>query len=444
MKPWRDPDPEHEHLDWGAVQAFFYRTEAPEERTLLYHLLTRCEACREAVHPLLELRRAGWVDETTSPGEIELAISEWEAPRLWQELSDGAATAGDRPERLRDDSRWPTWGLVAWLARQSFEAAEDDPEAAVEWGRLAVNGASRLRSEEPAPEEWNMELRAFAQAALGNAHRARGDLETAEATFRTARQALEAFDDVADFLPFRPRVLAAEAALRREQRRYVDALELLDRAEEAWGVVNRALPEERARVRLQRAAVLDDLDDPEGACEEQRRAVDLLGPASEPALRLAAEIRLLLYLVRSGRSGEAAQRLPALRDLAAAEGTPADALRLGWVQASVHEQVEGDADRAETVLRDVLEGFCMRHMAYDAALASLDLARLLLTRERRGEVEEIALAVRPLFEELDVEPETRRALRTYMAAQAHDEYSLRGLGLLGPALLGGQPGRWVH
>lgn len=283
MRPDTSPTPEHRHLTREAVEAFLYRTEEPEERLVLYHLLTCCAPCREAAYPLLEMFRAGIVDGFTSPLEIDLAASEWNAPRLWdgwrRELLAGAETVEETLERLDAAAEWPTWGLAAWLSARSEEASRDDPQAALEWAQLAVAAASGLREDEPAPEEWNVELRAYAQAVLGNAHRVRGGLDTAERAFDTAGEMLAAYEeDPPDFLPFRARAYRLGAALMRDRGRFAEALELLDAAAEAWEVVHPPRPEERARVLLEKARVRQELDDPEGALLEHHRFLELLEP----------------------------------------------------------------------------------------------------------------------------------------------------------------------
>lgn len=425
MTPRRPADIDHDHLTWEEVEEVLRHTDTARERKPLFHALARCPDCAENVHPLLELCRRRVIFTDTSFGVIEIAIEEFWAPDLWRRIEmeslEGAEGAGPVIERLKNDRRWPAWGLTAWHARQSLEAARDDPEKALVWAKLAVAGASRLKVDQPAGEDWNAELRAFAHAALGNARRVAGELGKAETSFEQAHRHLDAYpDNTADYLPFRPWVFHTESALLRAQRLYPQALACLDKAYEAWDVVERATPEDKVRVLLQRANLLDELQDPQGALALHEEAAGLLGPEADEAFRLVVVNNLLFYLVRLGRAEEAADWLPVLDELAEAAGNELDGLRVMWVKANVHEALDDDPKRAETLYRKVLDGFCERHIGYDAALVALDLARLLLSRGETDEVWELALSVRPIFETLGVEPDVRRAVRAYLAARERE------------------------
>lgn len=435
MPATQPADFEHQHLTWDEAVTFLRTTDAPEERKPLYHLLALCPECAEALQPLPELVRRRCVFLSTTYGEIEVATEEHQAPGLWSRIEAEtlreAVGTEHTLQRLKEDDRWPSWGLTAWHARRSLEAARHDPGEALHWAKLAVEGAKGLRDDQPAGEEWNAELRAFAQAALGNAYRVAGELGEAEDAFRRAHEHLNAYPDaMADFLPFRPHVLALEASWLRDRRRYPEALERLDHAAAAWEAVDRATPEDRARVLLQKAKLLDELGMPDGALELHEEAAALLGPEASDEFRLAVVNNLLFYLVRLDRAEEAADWLPALEELAEAAGNELDDLRVQWVKAHVYDRAEDDADHAESLFREVLDGFCTRKLGHDSALVALDLAHLLLRRGRSDEVEELALAVKPIFEALGVEFEVDRAIRTFLAARNRGARALEAVGLL--------------
>lgn len=438
MRPSGPAEIEHDHLSREETLECLGATESAEERRPLFHLLATCPTCREAASPLLELYRERRVLLDTSFGEVQIAMEEHEAPELWRRMeADALEDAVDREEvlrRVRGDARWPTWGLVAWHARRSTEAARSDPEEAFRWAKMATAGAARLRADGATPEEWIAELRAFAHAALGNAYRVAGDLRKARVAFARAHEHLDAYPlEVADYLPFRPEVFEMESSLHRARRDYRAAFELLDRAYAAWALVDRALPEDRARVLLKKAKLLDEIDDLEGALAVQEEAANLLGPEADAAFRLAVDNNLVFYLLRAGRTEEALRRLPALQELADAEGGDVDRLRVRWVAARVMAEREDDPDaapRAETIYREVLDGFCERKLAYDAALTAMDLARLLMRQDLPGEVKELALSVQPIFEALGVDVEVHRAVRTYLAAHRRDEHAALGVTLL--------------
>lgn len=224
----------HEHMTWQRLERFLLRTETPEERDPLFHLLSTCDVCRSACEPLLELYDAGRISIFVSWQEVEAAASEWRAPKLWQELEqgllEGVDSYADTIERLRGDDRWPTWGLVVYLARSAEDKADDEPEEAMRRAKLAGCGSFNLPEEGSFDEDWQAELQAYALAVLADLLRRQGETAEADWVFEAARERYEAFEEPADFLPFRFRVYELEADLCREQGRYGRARRLLDRA----------------------------------------------------------------------------------------------------------------------------------------------------------------------------------------------------------------------
>ena len=425
---------DHDHLTWAEARYVLGRTEHAVERKPLYYTLALCEGCRRGTGALFELYRNRLVFLDTSLGEVESVLEEHAAPEVWARIE--AETLGDERQvdqmlrKLQDDDRWPSWGLVSWHARCSEEAARDDPQEALRRAKLAAAGAAELPAEEPGQEFWNAELQAFAEAALGNAHRVAGELGKAQAAFERAHEHLAAYpDEPAWFLAYRPRVYDLESSLHRAQRNYKAAFEALDSAYEAWDRADRVRPEDRARVLLKKANLLDEIDDLEGALAQHERAAALLGPEADDAFRLAVDNNLVFYLVRLGRLDEAAERMPALKELAEAVGAELDTLRVRWVEARLCE-ARGKPERAEALYREVLDGFCQHGLGYDGALTAMDLARLLYGQGRTDEVKEMALAVKPIFEALGVEAEAHRALRAFLAAHRQDEHAALGVGLV--------------
>ncbi len=255
----------HEHMTWERLEKFLLRTETPDERDLLLHLLSTCDTCRRACEPVLELYEAGRISIFVSWQELEAAASEWRAPKLWQELErdllTGVASDAEALERVRNDDRWPTWGLVVHLARSAEERAEDDPGEALRRAQLAACGAFRLPEEDPFDEDWHAELQAYALAVLADLLRREGDTAEAIWVFEAARERYEAFEEPADFLPFRYRVYELEAELYREQGRYGQACRLLDLALAALEDLAPVGAGDVVRVRDRRREAQKDLDD---------------------------------------------------------------------------------------------------------------------------------------------------------------------------------------
>lgn len=295
-------EPEHDHLTWEDIEHFLLHTEQPSERKALFHLLALCATCREAAGPLLELYRQGEITGYVTLLDVELLISEREAPALWRGLEEetlrGETDEQKMSELLDSDPRWPTWGLVLWLARESLARADLEPDRASAWSYLAEVGAAQLLSDDSTPKEWIQELRAFATAASGHVQRVRGKPVAALGCFRVARSYLDASEDPADYLPFRSCVyeLEADAWLSLGRGGLGKALDCLDQALAAWALVERDRPEDRARVLVARGDVLKVLDRSDEARQAYAEAADLLDTSDDPetlgrALRTKREER---------------------------------------------------------------------------------------------------------------------------------------------------------
>lgn len=270
---------EHEHLTWSEIEAFFLRTERPEERRPLYHLLTRCDGCRQAAHPIPEILEEGLVDGRSSWLEIEMAASEWQAPALWDEITadfPADAEPGAEVALLRGDDRWPTWGLCIWLARRSLETPHEEAETALRRARLAHLGATELPPDPPMPAPWVEELRAFTQAAMGDARRRTGNLPGAQDAFHEARRHLEAARDDGDFLPFRPVIFDREAALFDDLGKPKAAVRRLDQALHAWEMVLDPRQVDKARLLRHKARLLRRMHHLEEALDLHEQAAEIL------------------------------------------------------------------------------------------------------------------------------------------------------------------------
>lgn len=281
-------EPEHDHLTWEDIVHVLLHTEKPPERKPLFHVLALCATCREAAGPLLELYRRGEITGYVTLLDVELLISEREAPALWRRLEEetlhGETDGLKMSQLLESDPRWPTWGLVVWLARQSLTRADLEPDRATAWSYLAELGAVELFSDDSTPREWIQELRAFAVAASAHVHRVRGNPDRALSRLEVAHSYLDASEDPADYLPFRPYVyeLEADAWLSLGRGGLGKALDRLDRALAAWALVEPDRPEDRARVQVTRGDVLKALGRSDEARQAYAEAANLLGTSDDP------------------------------------------------------------------------------------------------------------------------------------------------------------------
>ncbi|HSG39265.1 MAG TPA: hypothetical protein VLE27_06475 [Thermoanaerobaculia bacterium] len=404
-------------LDAATLEELLRLNDHPVQKDLLIHHLEGCSDCAPVGAHLVEARRAGRLPRRYSTLEADLAKSVHEAPVLWWKL----ARYSPRKRRglVQDTDRFLSWGLCELLCGKSREAAPADAGAAVDLAELAVLIAERLPPGRPVEEEWLWELRALAWAHLGNARRVLGELRSAEEAFETsADRWLRGASEIGDALGFHPVILGLKASLRQAQRRFEEALALLDQAA-ALCLQDCRDPHLAGRVLLKKSYTFDQMGEPERSLATLREAAPLLDPERDPRLLLCLRHNLLDTLSKTSRLDEAAALLPDVAALSLEIGTELDRLRLTWAEARIAAG-RGDATRAERLLADVRRGFIDRGLGYDAALVSLELAALLSREGRTQELKTLASELLPIFQSRDVHREALAALALFQQAAAQE------------------------
>jgi tetratricopeptide (TPR) repeat protein len=305
---------EHKHLDAVALERLLAVDRSAEQNEQLFYLLAACPVCREAGGWLLELHQAQTLPPVFGLIDAALARSRAEAPRLLEELTSLAPEA--RLPQIQADSRFVSWGLCEFLVRDSRRAAPESASEAVHLADLAVHVADMLQEGEPFEEKWLYELRSLAWAALGNAYRVQGDLSEAERSFEMSDSWWEAgAADIGDVLGYEPILLVLKAPLRTAQRRFPEAIKLLDRA---VALYLKGQPEYRdahlaGRSLISKALLLTERGQTESALQTLKKANGLIDPAREPRLLLCLRHNLVDNLCKAGRHREADALLPELR-----------------------------------------------------------------------------------------------------------------------------------
>jgi tetratricopeptide (TPR) repeat protein len=342
--------------------------------------------------------------------EAYLAQSRAEAAGLQEELLQSPP---DRRRRLaRDAPRFHSWGLCELLCEESRRTAAGDALRAIELAELAILISSLLGEVGPVEIAWLGELRAYSWAHLGNARRVLGELRQADEAFRRAGLFWESGG--ADALGYGARILGFLASLRRDQRRLPEALALLDRA--------LAAPSGRelsGLILVNQAWVCEELGDVERAIALLREAASLLDPRRDPRPFYCLHHNLLLLLANTGRAGEARELLPKVSLLCRELGSDLDRLRLRWVEGKI-AAAAGETREAVRLLETVGRQLLSRGMAYDAALASLDLAVVHAEAGHGEEVRAIARDILPIFQAQEVHREALAAITLLIRATEMD------------------------
>jgi tetratricopeptide (TPR) repeat protein len=328
-------------------------------------------------------------------------------PVLLAELfSHGPA---ERTRLVSTDPRLHSWALFEGLLERSREEAFLDSKAAAGTAHLALLLVERLPLGVFGPAMLE-DARSRCWSHLGNARRLQSDLTGAEEAFETANHHL--LQGTGDAME-RAQLSELRASLLSDQRRFDGALRLLRRSLTLYrqaGETHRA-----GRCLVQMSTVLQYSGDPEGAIPLLYDAIPMIDPAREPRLLLCARHNLIDYLAETGRFMEAQKLFAEARALYAEFPDAWAQNRRLWVRGKIARGL-GQIDDAEKALAAAREGFVREGVAYDAALASLDLACLYAAQRRNGDLARLAREMTPIFVSREIHREALAALAFFCQA----------------------------
>lgn len=370
----------------------------PEERRRIVRAAARIGAgvAREIRTGLTAAVRAGRLEEDRRlAGEVWSVLRQL-APKERRTVVDVAG------EHLG-------WAVCERLCEESEKAGADKAERAVELAELALRVAERT----PGPESDH--LQGYAWAFLGNARRVQGNLPGADEAFLCSARFWNAAKPAGRPTPLdEVRLLDLEASLRKYQGRFEEALDLLDRAlsrtEDAGA---------RVRILIKQATTLELQGAYQQAVLALEEAISLLKGSGESRLHLGIRFNLAVNLLHLSRNDEAAGLLPHVRNLAFRLGNTLDSVRVLWLEGRLESGL-GNRKQAIAALTKVREELTSREIAYDAALACLELAVLYLDEKRTGEVKALARQMIWIFSAQGVHREALAALRLFCEAAEHD------------------------
>jgi len=342
------------------------------------------------------------MDRVTAPGR-------W--ARLW---AHDPATQRLLVEAMEE---YQGWELCEHGCDASVRVAADDPAQALALAELALFIAERALG----GELWRQRLQGYCWAFIGNARRVGSDHRVAEQAFAEAHKLWEAGAAADPCVLDASRVLDLEASLRRTQRRFAEAVELLDQA-----LAVSVTPARAAHILLAKGFTYEQMGDCERAIAALQQAAPLIDAEREPRQLFGLRFNLAVNLCHLGRYAEATPIVAEVRELAIALRNDLDLLRLLWLEARV---AAGLGRRAEAIaaLRQVRDDFAAGGLSFDAGLASLNLAVLLLDEGRTAEVRELASEMLPIFGSLSIDREALATLQVFCQA-AEQETATAELG----------------
>ncbi len=303
------------------------------------------------------------------------------------------------------------WALCEALCLESQRLCAADPPQAAALAELALNVVERVAGE----AAWRAKLRGFAWAHVGNARRAQGDLQAAEQAFHKADRFWKAGEEAQDGLLEEGLLFAFKAMLRWSQRRFEEAAELLDQAAAAASNVKF-----RVQVMISRAKLCKETGDLEQAVEILQEASQTDIPDDDGRTVLCLQHSLADGLSKLGRFPEAGALLPAVIDLSRKCGGEVDFLRLLWIEGRVAAGL-GKMSEAVTALRRVRGEFAARHMSFDTALVSLELATLYAGQGQMEDLKTLARHLVPILRARNVHPDILAALTLFRQSAEREE-----------------------
>ena len=319
-----------------------------------------------------------------------------------------------RRQAIREDPIYHRVDLAEELLSRSWQVRSENPEVSEQVGLDALCVLDQVDAQCAVRPRIN-DLRGRAWVNVANACRIRFDVAEATRAFEKAEEWLaQGTRDPRR----RADLLVHKSILLQEQHRFEEAEKLSD---QALAIHRWARNREGECEGLITKANLQEIQgDVEGAIQVLEEAERLLDKSFDPYLTMCVRLNRVYYFSIAGEAAAAQELLPEARELARTVGKRLDRLRLRWTEARIAMGLDR-TDRAETLLREVRDGFLEEDIGYDAALVSLELATLLLEQNRVGETKDLAREMLRVFESLDIRREAFAALIMFHKAALQEQ-----------------------
>ncbi len=322
-----------------------------------------------------------------------------DAARLWQELQ-----GFDHRERqlvVESLEELQTWAMAERLAEESAQVAATGAGAATDLASLAGRAAELA----DVGHGFRSRLRGFTRAFVANGLRVQSRLREADLEMAAAWSVWSAGDDPHGILP-EWRLWDLEASLRRDQGRFAEALELLDRVQAA------APAEVEGRILVKKGFTLEQSGDLEGAVAALREAEPLVKRSGTLRDQCVLGFNLTVNLCHLGQYAKAWEQLPGLRQVAQSLGNKLDVLKMEWLSGRVAAGL-GQRKEAYRVLEHVRRAYAVARNPLAMAMVSLELAVLYLEEGRTQKVKVLAEFMVQTFIAERVAPEALIAVRLF-------------------------------
>lgn len=333
---------------------------------------------------------------------LRLQEARVEADRLYRRLM--TLPKGQRGSVVRHHSALQTWLVVERLCEASEKAAPKDPKEALHLANLALSAARSAIAD----EKVRCRMQGYAWIFIGNAHRVGSDLRTSDEAFSQAETLWSRGAGAEGVLLEEWRIFDGKAVLRKDQRRWQDALALHG---EALKVAPRKT---KGRILVSKASALEQMGAAEAALKVLGQARPLIDP-EDHALLFAWRFGLTVNLVHVGRVAEAARHLPELRRMATALGRVHDLARIGWLHGRIAGESGSLGDAIEAISQARLY-FTENRMPFDAGMAAMDESVYSLAAGNHRHVRALSGEILWIFGSEGIQQEGMKALRLFCSA----------------------------
>ncbi len=333
------------------------------------------------------------------------ARDQYLAETIWNRLDGQKA---ERQAELLGETIVTSAALFNLLLEKSSEIGRRHPKQGVQTAELALASLDALVRRAGDDKQF-ASLKARGWTRLANARSLAGDLRGAELGFDEAERLLEAGGRQP---AVEAEILAYKASLRREQRRFLEARELLERARDLCpdGEVDL-----KAKILLIQASVRFEEGNPTAAIPFLEEALPLASNSEDTVLRLAIYHNLVATYSEAGWYQKAVKLLPVAKHLSEEYGTGYNKIRFNWLEGLIARGL-GELDTAEQSLKGARDAFSDMGDGFNTALVSLDLADLYSRQHRTADLAELCQSMAPLAGMLQNHREAIVALQIFQRA----------------------------
>lgn len=367
------------------------------------------------------LERAAAAIRTELVSSLPRDLSESEVETLWDRLKQ----YGPQLRRLliQGAEAYRDWQLCVRVCTESENAAAHDPFEAIELAELAIFIAEHL-TVSPA---WGARIQGRAWMFLGNARRVVNDYAGADVAFSRGWKLWESGEDPRGLLD-EGYLLDLEASLRREQRRFRDALDLHDRA------LRVTRPKATCAILLNKATTFYEQGEAEEALRVLAVASELIAGNCAPRLLCVLRFNQAANLIRLGRGSEARSLVEEVRRLVEGQERDIDRIRVRWLEGELAASLE-EWDEAVDAFEEVRSLFLARNLPYEFALASLDLALAYGKLFRFTEIRALATQILETFKKQGIDREVLATMILFKEAAEKEVITAEVVGSLRARLL---------